>query len=42
MEAESGTVNLISMEGDSFPVDTDVARTSELVKGMLEDDGADD
>jgi len=42
MEVESGTVNLVSKEGDSFPVDTEVARMSELVKGMLEDDSGDD
>lgn len=26
----------VSKEGDDFPVDIDVARMSELVKGMLE------
>lgn len=42
MEVESGTVNLVSKEGDSFPVDIEVARMSELVKGMLEDESGDD
>ena len=32
----------VSKEGDSFPVDIEVARMSELVKGMLEDESGDD
>ncbi|KAL9188106.1 hypothetical protein ACHAXT_006484 [Thalassiosira profunda] len=35
---ESGTVKLVSKEGDDFPVEIEVARMSELVKGMLEED----
>eukprot|EP00985_Skeletonema_marinoi_P033409 scaffold41240_cov153-Skeletonema_marinoi.AAC.3 len=43
MEAESGRfVNLKSKEGEIFPVDIEVARMSELVKGMLEDESGDD
>eukprot|EP00804_Cyclotella_cryptica_P000749 CCRYP_001033-RA/>CCRYP_001033-RA protein AED:0.28 eAED:0.28 QI:115/1/1/1/1/1/3/137/166 len=38
MEVDSGTVNLISKEGDTFPVDIEVAKMSELVRGMLEED----
>lgn len=37
MEVDTGTVNLVSKEGDTFPVDIEVARMSELVKGMLEE-----
>jgi len=36
MEVDTGTVKLVSKEGDDFPVDIKVARMSELVKGMLE------
>ena len=32
----------VSKEGDPFPVDIEVARMSELVKGLLDEDGADD
>ncbi|KAL3776866.1 hypothetical protein ACHAWO_000594 [Cyclotella atomus] len=32
----------ISKEGDTFPVEVDVARMSELVKGMLEEDEDED
>ncbi|EJK51345.1 hypothetical protein THAOC_29487 [Thalassiosira oceanica] len=32
----------VSKEGDDFPVDIDVARMSELVKGMLDEDNDDD
>jgi len=35
-ETETGSVKLISKEGDDFPVDIEVAKMSELVKGMLE------
>mmetsp|Transcript_3983 Transcript_3983/g.8875 ORF Transcript_3983/g.8875 Transcript_3983/m.8875 type:complete len:167 (+) Transcript_3983:90-590(+) len=42
MEVDSGTVNLVSKEGDSFSVDIEVARMSELVKGMIDDDCDDD
>ena len=32
----------VSKEGDPFPVDIEVARMSELVKGLLDEDAADD
>ncbi|KAL7518812.1 hypothetical protein ACHAWX_003616 [Stephanocyclus meneghinianus] len=38
MEVDTGTVNLISKEGDTFSVDIEVAKMSELVRGMLEED----
>ncbi|KAL3761331.1 hypothetical protein ACHAWU_000465 [Discostella pseudostelligera] len=42
MEVESGNVNLVSKEGESFTVETEVARMSELVRAMLDDDCDDD
>mmetsp|Transcript_85171 Transcript_85171/g.127637 ORF Transcript_85171/g.127637 Transcript_85171/m.127637 type:complete len:172 (+) Transcript_85171:87-602(+) len=39
---ESSTVNLISKEGDSFPVPVAVANMSELVKSMMDEDAEDD
>jgi hypothetical protein len=35
-EEETGTVSLVSQEGDSFDVPMGVARMSELVKTMID------
>jgi S-phase kinase-associated protein 1 len=37
-EEETGTVSLVSQEGDSFDVPMGVARMSELVKTMIDDE----
>mmetsp|Transcript_22021 Transcript_22021/g.62603 ORF Transcript_22021/g.62603 Transcript_22021/m.62603 type:complete len:171 (-) Transcript_22021:260-772(-) len=42
VEESTGSVNLISKEGDSFPVPTAVANMSELVKTMMDEDAEDD
>eukprot|EP00544_Gedaniella_sp_CCMP2646_P007951 CAMPEP_0202486794 /NCGR_PEP_ID=MMETSP1361-20130828/5266_1 /ASSEMBLY_ACC=CAM_ASM_000849 /TAXON_ID=210615 /ORGANISM="Staurosira complex sp., Strain CCMP2646" /LENGTH=165 /DNA_ID=CAMNT_0049116031 /DNA_START=91 /DNA_END=588 /DNA_ORIENTATION=+ len=42
MDVEEGKVNLISKEGDSFPVPVAVASMSELVKSMMDEDNEDD
>eukprot|EP00542_Grammatophora_oceanica_P012182 CAMPEP_0194032636 /NCGR_PEP_ID=MMETSP0009_2-20130614/5528_1 /TAXON_ID=210454 /ORGANISM="Grammatophora oceanica, Strain CCMP 410" /LENGTH=166 /DNA_ID=CAMNT_0038673137 /DNA_START=145 /DNA_END=645 /DNA_ORIENTATION=+ len=42
MDVEEGTVKLVSKEGDSFDVNIDVAKMSELVKSMIEDGGEDE
>ncbi len=42
MEVESGTVKLVSMDGEDFPVDVDVARMSELVENTLGEDHDDE
>jgi len=42
MEVEEGTVNLVSKEGDTYTVQYDVAKMSELVKTMMDDDGEED
>mmetsp|Transcript_53844 Transcript_53844/g.155464 ORF Transcript_53844/g.155464 Transcript_53844/m.155464 type:complete len:167 (-) Transcript_53844:8-508(-) len=39
---ENNKVNLVSKEGDSFPVQPDVARMSELVKTMMDEEEDDD
>jgi len=38
---ESGSVNLVSKEGDNYEVPISVAKMSELVKTMLDEDGDD-
>lgn len=38
MDGDSGTVKLISKEGDDFMVDVEAAIMSELVKGMINED----
>jgi hypothetical protein len=42
MSAESRTVHLVSQEGEQFDVSLDVAKMSELVKTMFDDDQGDD
>jgi S-phase kinase-associated protein 1 len=42
MDVEEGKVNLISKEGESFPVPVAVASMSELVKSMMDEDNEDD
>ena len=42
MDVEEATVNLISAEGDPCPVPLAVAKMSELVKSMMDEDGEDD
>ena len=39
---ESGSVNLVSKEGDTYEVPIAVAKMSELVKTMMDEDGDDD
>eukprot|EP00934_Nitzschia_sp_Nitz4_P003989 Nitzschia sp. Nitz4//scaffold27_size158506//120031//120670//NITZ4_002617-RA/size158506-snap-gene-0.204-mRNA-1//1//CDS//3329545539//3979//frame0 len=42
VEESTATINLISKEGDSFPVPVAVANMSELVKTMMDEDDDDD
>jgi len=42
VEESNATVNLISKEGDQFPVPRGVANMSELVKSMMDDDEDED
>lgn len=40
--ADSRTIHLVSQEGESFDVPISVAKMSELVKTMIDDDNDDD
>ncbi|KAI2512780.1 Skp1 family [Fragilaria crotonensis] len=42
MDIDEGNVNLVSQEGVSFTVPVEVAKVSELVKSMIDDDAAED
>lgn len=42
MDSDDGNINLISREGDSFEVSVSVAKMSELVKSMMDDEGDED
>uniref|UniRef100_A0A6S9ADC6 S-phase kinase-associated protein 1 n=1 Tax=Ditylum brightwellii TaxID=49249 RepID=A0A6S9ADC6_9STRA len=42
MDSEEGSVNLVSKEGDSYEVPVAVAKMSELVKTMIEEDDDDE
>lgn len=42
MDVDEGTVNLVSKEGDTYQVVTEVAKMSELVKTMMDEDGDED
>lgn len=42
MEVDEGNVNLVSKEGDSFSIAVEVAKMSELVKSMMEEDAEED
>ncbi|CAB9519899.1 phase kinase-associated protein 1 [Seminavis robusta] len=42
MDVEESTINLVSAEGDSSPVPLSVAKMSELVRSMMDEEAEDD